>query len=236
LESLYFNDAPVVMPPAAVEVARAQRDALAGTYTTDAGARFVVRVTERSIDVEADDPTVFGAMGSLVPPGGRFAEIEARTLPLLEASGKGDFRPIYEAFKFEDGRPFETVQANQVRFWQQWRDKFGEFQRVEVLGTGMVQGDPAVTVRLRFARGGPVMQYIWGPRRLAGFRNVPAAPVTLTAESPSSWVFYGYRLPQLIRVRFGESGTMTVETPAGTQTAKKTSGIFFTEKDSRRLF
>lgn len=221
LESLYFNDAPVVMPPVAVPVPKAQRDALAGTYTTDAGVKLVVRATEAALEVEADDPAIFGTMGPLVAPGGRFADLETRTLPLLEASAKGDFRPIYEAFKFEDGRPFETVQANQSRFWQQWRAKFGEFQRAELLGTAMVQGDPAVTVRLRFERGGPIMQYIWGPRRLAGFRNLPAAPVTLTAEFPTSWVFYGYRLPQLIRVRFSDNGTVTVETPAGTLTAKK---------------
>lgn len=226
LESLYFNDAPVVMPPMAVPVPLAQRDALAGTYTTGTGGRFVVRSTETALDVEAGDPALFGTMGPLVAPGGRFADLEARTLPLLEASAKGDFRPIYEAFKFEDGRPFETVQANQSRFWQQWRAQFGEFQRVELLGTGMVQGDPAVTVRLRFARGGPVMQYIWGPRRLAGFRNVPSAPVVLAAESADSWVYYSYRLPHLIRVRFGDDGTMTIETPTGTITAKKTSGVF----------
>ena len=236
LESLYFNDAPVVMPPVAVPVPRAQRDTLAGTYTTDTGAKFVVRATEAALEVEADDPSVFGTMGPLVPPGGRFADLEARTLPLLEASAKGDFRPIYDAFKFEDGRPFETVQGNQSRFWQQWRAKFGEFQRAELLGTAMVQGDPAVTVRLRFERGGPIMQYIWGPRRLAGFRNVPAAPAALTPESAQSWVYYSYRLPQLIRARFDDNGTLTVETPTGPITAKKTSGVFSVEKDTRRLF
>jgi hypothetical protein len=102
-----------------------------------------------------------------------------------------------------------------------WRAQFGEFERVELLGTAMVQGDPAVTVRLRFERGGPIMQYIWGPRRLAGFRNVPAAPVALTPESARSWVFYGYRLPQLIRTRFNDNGTLVIETPTGPITAKK---------------
>jgi CubicO group peptidase (beta-lactamase class C family) len=221
LESLYFNDATVVMPPVAVTVSKTQRDALAGTYTTDAGMKIVVRGTETTIEVEADDPSIFGTMGPLVAPGGRFADLEARTLPLLEASAKGDFRPIYEAFKFEDGRPFETVQANQSRFWQQWRAKFGEFQRAELLGVAMVQGDPAVTVRLRFEKGGPIMQYIWGPRRLAGFRNVPAAPVALTAESAQSWVFYSYRLPQLIRAGFSDNGILTIETPTGPVTAKR---------------
>ena len=226
LEALYFNDAPVVMPPMAVAVPRAQRDALAGTYTTETGAKFVVRATETAIDVEADDPTLFGSVGTLTPAGGRFADFEQRTLPLVDSAAKGDFRPIYEAFRFEDGRPFATVETNQSRYWQQWRAQFGEYQRVELLGTTIVQGDPAVTIRLRFERGGPVLQYIWGPRRLAGFRAVPTAPVALTAESASDWVFYSYRQPQLTRVRFGEGGTLIVEAPSGTVTAKKTSGVF----------
>ncbi|MEO6223124.1 MAG: serine hydrolase domain-containing protein, partial [Vicinamibacterales bacterium] len=221
LESLYFNDAPVLMPPVAVPVPKAQRDALAGTYTTDMGAKFVVRSTAAALEVEADDPSVFGTMGPLVAPGGRFADLEARTLPLLEASAKGDFRPIYDAFKFEDGRPFEVVQGNQTRFWQQWRARFGDFQRVELLGTSLVQGDPAVTVRLLFQRGGPIMQYIWGPRRLAGFRDVPSAPAELTPESARSWVFYTYRLPQLVRVKFGEDGTLNVEQASGAIRARK---------------
>jgi hypothetical protein len=220
LESLFFNDAPVVMPPVAVAVPRAQREAIAGTYTTDSGTTFVVRATETAIDVEAGDPTVFGTIGTLARPGERFAELEARTLPLVEASAKGDFRPIYEAFRFEDGRPFEVVQGNQSRFWQQWRAKFGEFQRAEVLGTATVQGDPAVTVRLRFEKGGPILQFIWGPRRLLGFRDVPLAPVALTPESAQSWVLYRYR-SALIRVRFGDDGSLTIEGPAGTVTAKK---------------
>ncbi len=227
LEALYFNDAPVVMPPVAVEVSKVRRDALTGTYMTDSGARFVVRATAAAIDIEADDPTLFGSVGTFTPAGGRFADFEKRTLLLIESAAKGDFRPIYEAFKFEDGRPFATVEMNQSRYWQQWRAQFGEYQQVELLGTAIVQDDPAVTIRLRFERGGPVLQYIWGPRRLAGFRVVPTAPVALSAESATAWVFYSYRQPQLIRVRFGESGTLVVEAASGLVTAKKTPDVFF---------
>ncbi|MCR4375471.1 MAG: beta-lactamase family protein [Acidobacteria bacterium] len=211
LEALYFNDAPVVMPPVAVEVPRAQRDALAGTYPTGTGGQLVVRSTESGLEVESDDPTLFGTLGPMTPPGGRFAELEQRTVQLLEASAKGDFRPIYEAFKFEDGRPFENVQANHTRFWQQWRQQHGDFQRVELLGTGSAQGDPAVTVRLRFAKGAQIVQYIWGPRRLAGWRDLPSAPAALVAESARSWVHYNYRLPHLVRLRFGADGGVTID-------------------------
>jgi hypothetical protein len=83
----------------------------------------------------------------------------------------------------------------------------------ELIGTSIVQGDPAVTVRLHLANGWRVLQYIWGPRRLAGFRVMPAAgPVALVAESPSSWVFYSYRLAAPIAVTFeGPSLTITRE-------------------------
>jgi hypothetical protein len=221
IESLYFDDAPVVMPPVPVPVSREQRNALAGTYLGEGGVRFDVQATADALRIDSSDPTTFGALGSLSAPGGRFADLEARTLPLLNASAKGDFAPIYEAFKFEDGRPLSAVEASQGQIWSRWREQFGEFERVELLGTGIVQGDPAVTVRLRFARGGPVMQYIWGPRRLAGFRGVPSAPTVLIAESATAWVYYSYRLPQLVRVRFGDAGTLTVDGPSGAVSATR---------------
>jgi CubicO group peptidase (beta-lactamase class C family) len=211
LESLYFGDAPVVMPPVGATVTRADRDAVAGTYPLTAGGRLTVRSTDAGLEAEADDVTMFGAVGALTPPGGRFAELEKRTVALLESAAKGDYRPIFDAFNFEDGRPFVQVQANHTRFWKEWRDAYGEFQRIQLLGTGSMQGDPAVTLRLQFERGSQILQYMWGPRRLAGWRDVPSAPVMLQAESARTWVYYNYRLPHLVRLRFGTDGGVTVE-------------------------
>ena len=140
---------------------------------------------------------------------------------LLEQASKDNFRPLFEAFN--DDRPFEVVLGNQRKFWAGWRAEFGEFQRLELLGTGMAQGDPAVTVRLLFERGGPILQFIWGPRRLAGFRAVRSAPVALVAESAASWVHYSYRAPALVRFTFGDDGTLQLETAKGTFTGKKGS-------------
>ena len=77
-----------------------------------------------------------------------------------------------------------------------------------------------MTVRLHFARGGPILQFVWGPRRLAGFRGLPQAPVALVAESPTSWVYYSYRAPALVRFTFGDGGTLQLETAKGTFTGK----------------
>jgi len=114
------------------------------------------------------------------------------------------------------------VQGNQRRFWTGWRAEFGEFERLDLLGTGGVQGDPAVTVRLRFERGGPTLQLIWGPRRLAGFRIMAAAtPVPLVAESPGTWVYFAYRAPAPVRLTFGEGGTFRMEAAKGTFTGTR---------------
>lgn len=221
LDALYFHDAEVVMPPAGVVVPRAQQEALAGTYQSPSGP-LVVRATDRGLEIESADPTLFGLLGNLTAPGGRFADLEARTKPIVEAAARGDFAPMIDALRLEEPGREPVVRANQTRFWQEWRDQYGaRSERIELLGTGSVQGDPAVTVRVLFERGGPILQYIWGPRRLAGFRVVPATPVALAAESPRSWVYYSYRLPQLVRVTFGEDNSVTVTGPSGTVTGRR---------------
>jgi len=213
------------MPPVPAAVAKEQVTAKAGRYALSqiggggAGVTVTVRATGDGLEAESDEPALFGALGSVVSPGGQFANLESRTIAILEAAAKDNFRPIFEAFN--DDRPFEVVQGNQRRFWAGWRAEFGEFQRLELLGTGSVQGDPAVTVRVLFARGGPILQFIWGPRRLAGFRALRPAPIALVAESPTSWVYYSYRAPALVRFTFGDGGTLQLETAKGAFTGKK---------------
>jgi len=219
LEALVFGDAPVVMPPAPLSVPREQRDARAGKYVLAAGGTVTVRETADGLEAEADDPTLLGGLGALTAPGGRFAELETRTMAVLEAAAKDNFRPLFEAFN--DDRPFEVVQGNQRRFWAGWRTEFGEFRRLELLGTGTFQGDAAVTVRLHFERGGPVLQLMWGPRRLLGFRSLDPSAVSLVAESPASWVSYRYGAPALVRFTFGEGGALRLDCAKGQFTGQR---------------
>jgi CubicO group peptidase (beta-lactamase class C family) len=219
LESLVFGDAPVVMPPVEVAVPGTRREALAGQYALAAGGRVTVRATPAGLEAEADDPTLLGALGTITPPGGRFAAREARSMAILDDASKDNFRPLFEAF--DDERPFEVVQGNQRRFWGGWHTQFGEFQRLELLGTGTVQGDPAVTVRARFERGAPILQLIWGPRRLLGFRIVPVAAVPLVQESAAAWVYYSYRASALVRLTFGEAGRLRLDTTSGVFDAQR---------------
>jgi len=222
LEALVFGDAPVVSPPLPVEVPREGREALSGRYELPNGTTIVVRASDAGLDVESSDVALFGSIPGLVAPGGRFADLERRSLPILEAASKDDFKPIFDAFN--DDRPFDVVQGNQRRLWSGWRSQFGDFLRLELIGTGVVQGDPAVTVRAHFARGGPIIQLIWGPRRLAGFLVTPQVPpAALVAESPGSWVHYSYRAPALIRLTFGANGELTVDNGTTKTTGRRRS-------------
>ena len=76
-------------------------------------------------------------------------------------------------------------------------------------------------MRAEFARGSKILQLIWGPRRLAGFM-VPeaAAAVALIPESPSSWAFYSYTAPSIVRVTFDGTG-VTVTNGTATIKGKK---------------
>ena len=208
LEALVFGDAPVVMPPTPVEVSAGARAALAGRYRLDDGTTVMVSDRDGTLDVDATDPSLFAAQ-PVTAPGGRFADLEARTLSLVQQSASGNFQPLHQAF--DDGRPLEVVQGNQRRYWAEWRAEHGEFQRATLAGTSSVQGDPGVIVRLEFAKGSRLLQFIWGPRRLLGWRAMPAArPATLVAQSATEWVYYRYRLPHLVRVTFGADGTISI--------------------------
>jgi CubicO group peptidase (beta-lactamase class C family) len=221
IESLFFGDAPVVMPPVPVDVPRPAREKLAGAYALDGGARLTITATADGLAAATTDPTLLGGLPGLMPPGGRFAELETKSVTVMEAGSKDNFKPLFDAFS--DGRPFEVVQGNQRRFWAGWRERFGEFDRLELLGTAMVQGDPAVTIRLRFARGSQIVQLAWGPRRLAGFLIAPDSPPRdLIAESPASWVIYSYRAPAVIRLNF-EGDAVAVTNGTGTVKGKKSS-------------
>lgn len=220
IESLFFGAGPaVVMPPVSSTVAAPARTRVAGTYALDNGVTITLTAGSDGLTATSSNVALFGAIPGLVAPGGRSAELETKTMAILEEASKDNFRPIFEAFK--DDRAFEVVQGNQRRFWAGWRSQFGEFQRFELLGTAPVQGDPAVTVRAEFARGSQILQLIWGPRRLAGFMSPDAgAPVTLTPESPTSWVYYAYTAPSLIRLTF-DGDTVTLTTGATSIKGKK---------------
>ena len=231
LESLVFGDRPVTPLPTIVEVPRDVRDQRAGTYLLPSGGRVTIASGATGLALASDDPALYAAINNLTPAGpstalgaGRFADLEARTRAIVEASAKGDFKVIFDAFN--DGRPFDVVRGNQTRFWQQFRDEFGEYAGYEILGVGTERGDTVLVVKTRFARGGPILKYFWGPRRLVGFAIDPGgAPLPLVAESADRYVHFEYRRPAgAVRVDFnGAQATITVGSMSLTATRSKST-------------
>jgi CubicO group peptidase (beta-lactamase class C family) len=212
LESLAFGDRPPTTVPAVVEIPRAAREAHAGTYRLPSGGRVSIAIHDDGLVVTSDDPALFAATAGLTAPGGRFADVEAKTRPIVEASAKGDFKPIFDAFN--DDRPFDVVRGNQTKIWQQLRAEHGEYTGCEILGTGIANGDPAVVALVKFTRGSAILRYVWGPRRLVGFisdRGGSAAPVVLLPEGADRYVRFDYRQPaNTLRLDFaGGRATVT---------------------------
>jgi hypothetical protein len=204
LDALVFGGEDVPLPPAVVDVPIEQRTSLAGVYQLASGGTLTVTATAEGLWIESDAPSLLRAIGGLVSPGGRFAAIEARTRAIVEASARDDYRVIHEAFN-EDGRPLDVVAENQRRLWRQWQDEHGDFAGADLIGTTAGQGDPVVVVRLRFERGIVALRFIWGPRRLLGFRTAAASAARLLAESPDVWVHYSYETAEPLRVSFDNS-------------------------------
>ncbi len=205
LESLVFNDRPVVMPPRIIDLARIPSSRLreaAGRYPLPNG--FIVQVTQMGerLYVHANHPQVLAALLGLsfATRRGRFAEVESRTRVALESAAKGDYKPIFETF--DDDRPFEEVVAAQRRVWTRWDSEFGALLGVDVLGTVLEQGNPTVAVQLRFSRRAPLLYLRWNPRGMFAARMTTAPQVVIRPESTDTYASFAYGQAAPVRFTF----------------------------------
>jgi CubicO group peptidase (beta-lactamase class C family) len=223
LEPLVFNPSMVPMPPAVVSVAVAARTDVAGTYAVSGGGTLTIAATPTGLRADTTDAKLLAALTGLVPPGGRFADLEQKTAAIVAASAKGDFQPVVDAFN--GLRTLAQVRAGQGQDWQDWHAEFGDFKGFDLLGVTFTDGDPTVVVQVRFARGAMVALYPWGPRRLLGFmgqRSLPGAD--FLPESTTSFVRFDYRRPNPVRLTFTRAGnamTVTVSSDGGEITARR---------------
>lgn len=201
IEPLIFDPAAVAMPPAVIDLPADSRRARAGSYTTAAGPTVTVAATDAGLRADSGDAALLATLNGLVPPGGRFLDLETKTSAIVAASAKGAFQPIVDAY---GGRPtLAQVESRQGQEWQAWRTEFGPFEGFDILGATLTDGDPTIVVQLRFARGRMIAQYPWGPRRLLGFaaqRSLPQAE--FLPESATSYVRFDYRRRTPVRLTF----------------------------------
>jgi CubicO group peptidase (beta-lactamase class C family) len=223
LEPLVFNPSMVPMPPAVVSVPVAARAELAGTYAIAGGGTLTIAATPAGLRADTTDAKLLAALTGLVPPGGRFADLEQRTAAIVAAAAKGDFQPVVDAFN--GGRTLAQVRAGQGQDWQDWHAEFGDFKGFDLLGVTFTEGDPTVVVQVRFARGAMIALYPWGPRRLLGFMGQRSLPSPdFLPESGTSFVRFDYRRPNPVRLTFTRDGsgmTMTITSEGGEIIARR---------------
>jgi len=223
LEPLVFNPSMVSMPPAIASVPVAERADVAGTYAVAGGGTLTVAATASGLSADTADARLLAALIGLVPPGGRFADLEQHTSVIVAAAAKGDFQPVVDAFN--GARTLAQVQAGQGQDWQEWRAELGDFKGFDLLGVAFTGGDPTVVVQVRFARGATIALYPWGPRRLMGFMGQRSLPSPdFLPESATSFVRFDYRRPNPVRLTFTRTGTamtVTISTESGEITARR---------------
>jgi len=177
---------PFVLPPEVVKPAAGALDAFAGTYTLPAGGKFSVASLKDRLAVVADGQEATGLLAGLGPESEAEAErLSARALAIAEASARGDYGPLAEAF---GGRvPPGELKARNDKIRQEREARLGPFKGVRVMGTVPAQapngprrtmepGESVTVVALEFERGTAYSRFLWGPEGLAGARHLDVAP------------------------------------------------------------
>jgi CubicO group peptidase (beta-lactamase class C family) len=189
------------LPPAVVDVSPATVAAYAGTYEVMTGERLKVEVSGGRLTATPEGNIVLGLLNGLTPPGGaRFGDVEARTKAALEASARRDYTVLQQAL---GDVPLERLTQSENRLWEQRRQRFGEFTRVEVVGSERRGPDVAVIARLVLERGSVLVRFLWDGAVLAGRQvvDLPPAPLLL-AVSPTEFASFSLRQTAPIRLRF----------------------------------
>jgi CubicO group peptidase (beta-lactamase class C family) len=176
------------LPPAVVKLASGAMDQFAGTYALPSGAKFTVTSLKDRLAVVTDGQEATSLLAGLGPEAAAEAErLNARALAIAEASSRGDYGPLAEAF---GGRiPPGELKARNDKIRQEREARLGPFKGVRVLGTVPGQTprgprrsmEPAESVTIiahEFERGAAYSRFLWGPEGLVGARHFDAPPAT----------------------------------------------------------
>jgi CubicO group peptidase (beta-lactamase class C family) len=197
----------VKMPPASVPMDEKILARYAGRYETLSGAKFIIAARDGKLTVtpegqEAVSATV--AIGSSQSE--RIEQLNSRAQKIIESAARGDYAALHEAFLREV--PLEQLRSRQEQMWSEWKKRLGDFRRVALTGTAPEGAEDFLThLRVDFERGSIFLRMFWGPRRLAGFREVPLLPSKIFApESAIDFVTYDVPTSTALRMNFKLEG------------------------------
>jgi CubicO group peptidase (beta-lactamase class C family) len=187
------------MPPDVIGLEASALDRLAGSYALGSGSRIDLTRDGANLRAVATGADAFALLHSPLPEEVS-AKLNARVGAMVEASAKGDFKPIAEAF---GGMvPLADVAENEGQMWGNLRERLGAFKRVEVLGSARMRPMAATVARLEFERGSQYIRFGWEQGELVGIRLIDELPsVTLYPASPTEFVSFSLRDPSPVTVK-----------------------------------
>lgn len=212
LEKILFGE-PYPMPPLVVDLTKPELEQLAGEYRFPDGDTVTLEVEGGGLKLSSTGSGLTARLAGLTPAGQgdeRAKDVEARTKAALEASARGDYQPIFEAF---GGRlPIDSIAEQEKEMWDMRRRRFGEFLGVEIIGSSSGPRR-AVEAWIRCKEGSPRIRFLWEGNELAGIRMVQAqSSVTLFPTSPSRFVRFELDEPEALVVTVKKSETGEIRT------------------------
>lgn len=208
------GEEPPELPAARVEIDPERLRAYTGTYVTPGGLEIAVEVRGDQLQIPASDARVsalFAGFPELSPTERRrLTGIGGLTARVVDGMAEGDFGPFREVF--DGGARFDV--EDEVGFWtrafEAWTERYGEYVRSEVLGTGRgssPMGPALVTyVLLTFEEGARLISFRQGPEggyflHVGGSTRLPDR-YRFVPVSENDFVTYNFLLEGKARVRF----------------------------------
>jgi CubicO group peptidase (beta-lactamase class C family) len=176
--SRMYSGTPYPHVPDLVALDRKQLDALAGNYRLDGDNGFGLSVDGNALRVF---PKGWNAYAFLhARPEDALAELATMSREIDRIVGayvKGDFAPLYEAYR--KAVPVERLQNAYAQRTQEMQERYGAFKGYDVLGTGSDDRHYLTVVRFRHERGDLTRAYAWErapEKRLLGMVMGPVDP------------------------------------------------------------
>jgi CubicO group peptidase (beta-lactamase class C family) len=199
---------PYTMPPEVVSLEAAALDRLAGEHDVEGVGRVTVARRGDHLTVEGTGRAALGLLYASVPDDVA-ARASSRVEAIVASAAKGDFKPLAEAFG--GAVPAGEVEARETEMWRSWRERFGAFKDVEVLGTYRLRPAAATIARLDFERGSLFVRYGWEGGQLVGIRVMLQAPAgAFYPTSPTEFTSFDLRDPARTILTFAPDGRIAV--------------------------
>jgi hypothetical protein len=169
--------AEVTLPPRVASLSVKTLQRYAGTYRIDGNHTFEVRRNDARLDLLPDGQAALHALFCADDATRRAAEARNRRSALLvEAARKGDYAPLQKAMGGD--ATLEQLREQGSAFWNDSRERLGEFKKLEIMGTRPgPRGGDRTTLRLDFERGSAYLVYTWAGDALVDVRPMDHPPM-----------------------------------------------------------